>query len=244
MNIRKYFWLLGLLSVILLGLNTACSDDEFYTNDRGSSIIIQKDFKVSEFFLESDYWNIPDTVTNIQVYLQSLTDNSEKNFDVEIKRDNNGRIFRLMIPKSEKIVDSDYIMKGFLSNGRSLGQCFKVTFKDEMLGNVLSVSVVYELNGAGTEDEPYLIENKDDFKKFSDILQNDETGASGIYFKQTTNLEGVEGNLHAFAGVYNGDFHKIYYVCSGVYDNVGLFSVLNSGAEIKNMNLSVALENV
>ncbi len=72
-----------------------------------------------------------------------------------------------------------------------------------------------EFSGSGTQSDPYLIANANDFIAFTDSLLAENT-YSGKYFKQTTNLDlagngaytGM-GSTATFAGIYDGGGHTI-----------------------------------
>jgi hypothetical protein len=107
----------------------------------------------------------------------------------------------------------------------------------------------FSFRGKGTKEEPYLIQNVDDFRNFRDYVNNGEEFRE-CFFYQTENFDlkgeswvpiGIYGSGHYFYGVYNGGGHylKNLIIKKGRDDsanNQGLFGqlagkVLNLGIE-------------
>ncbi len=81
------------------------------------------------------------------------------------------------------------------------------------------------LRGSGTEKDPYLIEDAEDFKVFTDSFntgaaKEDEMFGNGQFFRQTADIDmrsiaGYNGTISSgsdpyfFAGTYNGDGHTL-----------------------------------
>ncbi len=79
----------------------------------------------------------------------------------------------------------------------------------------LAEEVKLELNGSGTQSDPYRIETAKDFYNFTQMLGTNET-FHGKYFKQTADINMDEisyyngiGTPYVFAGIYNGNGHSI-----------------------------------
>ncbi len=110
--------------------------------------------------------------------------------------------------------------------------------------------------GSGTEDDPYLIPNRDTLEYYRDKINADSTGDGyrSAHYRLTANIElggsetnqwkPIEGpNGEAFTGTFDGGNHTI----SGLYMNansagrqtqgLGLFSLLGSGGTIKNLTV-------
>ncbi|MCH5253141.1 MAG: hypothetical protein J1F22_09255, partial [Lachnospiraceae bacterium] len=92
---------------------------------------------------------------------------------------------------------------------------------------------VYDLDGSGTEKDPYKISTREDLETLADAV-NAGNDLKGVYFKQTVdiNLGGkddpwtvigyVKGNTpHPFNGVYDGDNFMIYGLFVGTTDEDG-----------------------
>jgi len=87
------------------------------------------------------------------------------------------------------------------------------------------VDLYSTLRGSGTEKDPYLIEDAEDFKAFTDSFntgaaKENEMFGNGQFFRQTADIDmrsiaGYNGtvssgsNPHFFAGTYNGDGHTV-----------------------------------
>ena len=114
--------------------------------------------------------------------------------------------------------------------------------------------------GDGTEDNPYQIFGADDFYMLIYNLYKDETDAVGIYFKQMGDFSWTDvedksistgmNKIESFGGIYDGNNHTISNMSyqgsnTSNYTNVGLFSELKNGAEVKNLNFSnIVFRNV
>ena len=113
--------------------------------------------------------------------------------------------------------------------------------------------------GDGSEENPYQICGADDFYMLIYNLYKDDTDAAGVYFKQMGDFSWTDvedksistgmNKIESFAGIYDGNDRTISdmsYQGSNTsnYTNVGLFSELKNGAEIKNLNFSnIAFRN-
>ena len=107
-------------------------------------------------------------------------------------------------------------------------------------------------HGDGSEEDPYQIANADDFYTLMYNLYKDSTDAAGVYFLQTGDFSWTDveeksistgmNKIESFAGIYDGNGHCINDMNyhggnSSNYSNVGLFTELKNGAEVKNLNL-------
>ena len=258
MNMRKRIYIFSLLLAWATFSWTGCNDDDIYnSNEMGSTLEEVGDYKLSTFFLEKGIWEIPDSVTQIRVQLQSHTDDTLFEFDASVQHDSPS--YSLFIPKGELLPDSDYDLTAYFLNGKQLGTKLKVTVRDEMLYAIIASSVVFTLEGDGTEENPYQIGSQDDFSMFEYGLYRDSIShGAGLYFIQTADFtapprsEVYEGRLYAgevFAGNYDGQGHtvKISFIGSGNTEKdveIGLFKQLTNGATIQNLSLDVDLQNV
>ncbi len=252
---KTYKLFLSCLLLALLAAVSGCSDDLWRVNTLGSQLTESGGYRLSTFELDEGTWNIPDSVRTIDIRLTSHTDDSELCFEADCEHADGMHRITLKIPAEQSIPDSDYEMRGFLKDGKGLNKCITVTFRDEMLHAHLAVANSYCLtNGTGTKDDPYLIEGQDDFLFFLEGLKDgDTTHGKDLYFKQTadfsapfvneaTNGRGYRGE--AFAGHYDGGGHYIKFTFKGSEkqpdqfdDNVGLFTKLLDGADIKNLTI-------
>ena len=130
--------------------------------------------------------------------------------------------------------------------------------------SVTSVTKAHSMSGFaygdGTEDNPYQILGADDFYMLIYNLYKDDTDAVGIYFKQMGDFSWTDvedksistgmNKIESFGGIYDGNDHTISNMSyqgsnTSNYTNVGLFSELKNGAEVKNLNFSnISFRNV
>ena len=119
--------------------------------------------------------------------------------------------------------------------------------------------IVTGLEGEGTQENPYLINNLDELKWFRDQVdkcaQDGSTQYKGKYFKLTADIDldedgngigenwnpigTMNGDHGSFKGVFDGDGHTIenlYVETSG--NGLGLFARTAENAEIKNLTIN------
>ncbi len=255
------FRILGIFLALSIIFGVGCSDDELYrSNELGSILEEQGDFKLSTFTLPEGTWEIADTVRMIRIKLLSHTDNKSLDFDVEVKRNTTVPAYSIYIPKSEEIPNSDYDLTAYLTDGSRLGTKLVVSFQQEMLHEIISSTIQYTgLTGEGTEDDPYIISSENDFKALRSNLRKDSTAyASGLYFRQTADFNAPdrsdtdEGRYYAntdFAGIYDGGGYSITvsYIGSrdaGIDENIGLFQSLRDGAQIQNLTIKQNMQGI
>ncbi len=125
-------------------------------------------------------------------------------------------------------------------------------------GFTLGVSAAdgLDLQGAGTEESPYLISDKDEFLAFRDWV-NGGNSCENQYFRLTGNidLEGNENDQHTavgnpnvpFKGHFDGAGYSVLNICilrgSASADNKtgdyqGLFGYIGEGGSVKNVSVS------
>lgn len=114
--------------------------------------------------------------------------------------------------------------------------------------------------GDGSEENPYQIANADDFYMLLYNLYKDDTDASGVYFQQTGDISWTDveeksistgmNKIESFAGIYDGNGYSINDMTyqganNDSHTNVGLFTELKNGAEVRNLNLgTISFVNV
>ena len=102
----------------------------------------------------------------------------------------------------------------------------------------VDTSITYPFaQGAGTEDNPFLIETVEDFNRVNQY--------PNYCYKQINDLDfssNWNGPIHNFSRIYDGNEHIIINanINAPTDDCVGLFSVLNEGAVIKNITVENA----
>ena len=239
----------------------SCSDELWHVNEIGSQLTEDDDYRLSTFQLSDDVWDIPESVLYFHIVLKSHTDDSELRFEALCKHLYGQTQVTIKIPKGLTIPDSDYDLRGYLEDGKSLNRCIAVTFRNEMLHAFLNSAVNYEysLDGEGTISNPYLIKDDEDFDTFMFELGEDtETHGANYYFKQTADIETTsadevsQGRYHRgekFAGNYDGDGHKLTVTFTGAAkqeqdDYVGMFTQLLDGASVKNLTLNAEISGI
>ena len=99
------------------------------------------------------------------------------------------------------------------------------------------VEVVYDFQGHGTEDEPYLIPSTEVWNRLAAKV-NAGNNYAGVYFRQTADISGVTTmvgtNTYRFAGTYDGGGYTMNVNLSGG-NYTAPFSYI-SGATIKNVH--------
>ena len=248
----KYF-LIAAAAVLSL-LVGACSDELHLFNDLGSEIYEQGSQRVSRFKLTREAVDIPQGHTDITIHLLSHTDGCTMEFDATVEQSTDHQWINLYIPKDKSIPDSDYDLTITLSDGSRLGTKLIVTFRSEMLHQVADVTPIYNLDGKGTVDDPYLIASSDNFFDFQLALAEDPTLGAGLTFMQTADIvapaasDAINGRLYAptdFAGTYDGHSHTITMQYSGAgnaKDNyVGIFASLANGAVVKDLVIDASI---
>lgn len=239
----------------------SCSDELWRVNDIGSQLTEEDDYRLSTFQLYDEVWDIPESVLHLYIVLQSHTDNSELRFEALCEHLDDRTQITIKIPRALTIPDSDYDLRGYLEDGKSLNRCITVTFRNEMLHAFLNSAVKYEysLSGKGTMEDPYLIEDDESFDTFIFELGEDTvTHGANYYFKQTADVETssadevLQGRYHRgepFAGNYDGDGHKLTVTFTGAAkrdqdDYVGMFTQLLDGASVKNLTLIADISGI
>ena len=248
---------LAICSLIAAAAIIGCSDDLHLRNEVGSELTENSDFRISSFFVSHDLWTIPTDQTSIDVILESKSSGATCQLAASVEHAKESYTISLMIPKDKHLPDGDYTITGALSDGTPLGSIIEATVRDEMLHKVLSVTLQYKLKGGGTKANPYLIESANDFNKLLASLSRDDNHAYGLYFSQTADFTApaesnvVDGRLYTgfdFAGIYDGQNHKITLTYSGASsdeDNaVGLFPTLLDGADISNLKIETMMSGV
>lgn len=133
------------------------------------------------------------------------------------------------------------------------------TYDSKYVKNYVLSSIPEILKGAGTESDPYLVENKTDWNKLADFIAASKWEYSGSYFKMPNDIDFENDSLHViahsgvnFCGVFDGAGHTIK---GYVYNNsngfstriegpnfyigkeIGLFGGLGATGVIKNLTI-------
>lgn len=245
--------------ICLLTLITgSCSTDDIINNGIGSTLTEADGYRISTFTLPQGEWEIPDADLTIDFLLRSLSDNSTSSYEGKLKKMQEQLACDMYIPYDEEITDGDYILSLKLAKeGHAYPQSYHLVFLGNMVDALQEVNTPYDqLEGEGSENEPYLIRSVEDFAYLvSQLVLYDATYGYGKYFRQTTEIQAPQTNClyqgkayksAPFAGNYDGGSHTISRLnytggnTDPADDPVGLFSILYDGATIRNLNISGA----
>ena len=105
--------------------------------------------------------------------------------------------------------------------------------------------------GTGTETDPYQISNAADLKTLSYDVEYNQNNYSGTFFQMTNDIDmsgvtdfrpignNIDGDVHAFAGVFDGNGHKVYNLNANwkEFGFVGLFGIIMN-ARVENLTLA------
>ena len=238
-----------LIPALLMG---SCRDDVTYFSP-DSEVIEKEGHTITSFSLESAHFNIPEDVDSVRVSLIGMSGTTEC-FGAGVEHSAGLTRFRMVVPDSSDLPDGKYILTMRRPDGSSIPGRLSTTFKSRMLSSLSIIIPKYMLDGAGTEENPYLIKNDDDFSMFLINLADDEESyGAGLVFKQTTDVTApdqsslIPGRGYwgaPFAGIYKGEGNKIrylYYRGSGRDDadsSIGLFNRLLGTASVENISLT------
>lgn len=252
----KHIYKLLLIPAIALAalLAGACSDKLELRNDIGSEVYESGSMRVSRFKLLRQDINIDQKYSEVTISLQSHSDGSVLDFNASVEHLAEHQWINVYIPAHQSIPDSDYDLSFSLPDSSRLPIMLTVTFRDEMLYQISGARRIYDLEGKGTFDDPYLIQTTTDLSNFQIGLQDDPNCGAGYYFMQMADIvapsagDAVNGRLYApadFAGNYDGRNHAITMQYSGVGDekdnNVGIFARLINDASVQNLTINASI---
>lgn len=254
-NYKQIWSIWACLLVLIAG---SCSTDDIINNKIGSTLIEGDGYRISTFTLPKGPWELSKTELTLDFLLRSLSDNRTLTYEGKLKKQLENFACDLYIPMDEEIADGDYILSlRFAEEEHAYPQSYHLTFLNNMVDAVQEVNTPYDqLEGKGSEEEPYQIRSVEDFAYFvSQLVLYDATYGYGKHFQQTTDIQSpqthclYQGKAYKsapFAGIYNGGSHKISnltYTGSSSNpeeDPVGLFSILHDGATIRNLKIEDA----
>ena len=245
--------------MLTVATTVGCSDDLYMTNEAGSELTENKSFRISRFKIDRKIWNMTEEHKEIKVALVSKSDGSERSLEAQVEHKPDGYVVGLLIPKADKLPDSDYVIAASLPDGTPLGVTLSVTMRDEMVTSWQLYDFKYSLSGSGTESDPYKITSANDFNKLLyDLYRDSLSHARGKYFTQTKDFTApatsnvVDGRLYSsydFAGHYDGGGNSITLLYQGGDNsendsNVGLFTTLMDNAQIENLTIKALMSGM
>ena len=104
-----------------------------------------------------------------------------------------------------------------------------------------------QLNGSGTSDDPYQINSSVDWLEFAEAIRNnwDVYGDKCFKLMQDVTVTGsyspntpIDQRVFGFAGTFDGGNHTLTFNYAGSIDYIAPFSILDSGATIKNLRVA------
>lgn len=241
------------LAVAATLMLTACHDDVEMPIDTRPSVVEEEDVTVTSFTLSSDHFQIPEGTEEVTIALTPV-DEVPLCFAAKVQREDDSLRFHMSIPAPETIADGTYIMTMSHNDGKTIPGRLSVLFENGLLSSVKIVIPTYMLDGSGTEEDPYLIKNDDDFMTFLINLGDDkDVYGAGLVFKQTADVNApdqspfISGRGYwgaPFAGIYDGGGHEIkgmYYHGTRREDSdsyFGLFTELRGSASISHLKVT------
>ncbi len=250
----RYSSFLILISIISAPapLLTSCHDEPVIDNTDSNE---DEDFRMISFSLPATHFPISKDNTPVIVSLIS-TDGSTQTFDAVVEKTDDSLRFKMALPSGISIEDGKYIMTLRHGDGHSIAGRLSCLFEREALKSVNIILPSYMLPGSGTEEDPYLISNTDDFEMFLINLADDtESFGAGLKFKQTADVTAPDQSTlipgrgywgSPFAGIYDGDGHSItelYYRGSNREDSdsgFGIFQKIIGSSTIENLSVTGA----
>ncbi|MDE6794958.1 MAG: hypothetical protein K2J63_06595 [Muribaculaceae bacterium] len=235
----------------------ACSDEPEFPRFEGNIEDVDG-LRVSIFHLLADKaenWEIADDVTFTLVDPSSQT-TFDFNGSVIHNTENGKRVFtcRLNIGDIE-IPDGTYFVTVAGENVSELGLRTVRFFNNVGTEEETKPMKYSDLDGNGTEADPYMIASSGDFLILLSYLLEDPNHGYGQYFKQTRSFElprrsqVIDGKVWAavsFSGNYDGGGHRLHNLTyqgasDGISDSgIGLFKDIYA-SNISNVTLSSAL---
>ena len=154
-----------------------------------------------------------------------------------------------LVPETNEVGDFWYycVIREFGTNAEGETIYSEPAVTDCVLIRVMETGI--ELEGRGTEDDPYLIGSYEELKQLHDLV-NDGSAFNNTYFRMTADIAlasdwtpmgiTVDGtnnvadadNLHAFSGIFDGDGHTLTVYPGGL----PLLGYIE-GATVKNLNI-------
>ncbi len=244
---------LGACALILSGLMlTGCSDEPIEPGVR-PGLEDCEGCTVSSFSVAREHYALPDGTAEVDVALIAA-DGLTHCFRASVEEEESTHRFHMRIPSGYELPDGEYVMTMRAASGRAIAGRLLATFADRKLASVSIILPGYMLDGSGTEADPYIIADSDDFEMFIINLGDDvKTNGAGLFFRQTGDVTPSDQSSlapgrgywgAAFAGYYDGGGHEVrnlYYRGSGRDSSdtgFGLFTRLSGTASVSNLTFT------
>lgn len=220
---------------------------ESYPYEINSNLVVIENFSLENELCYQTKWI---SYTNYQETVESPVENNVFVFDAsEFDLDN------YEILPIEGMIDVDYdantitILKATNVFSDSLYQ--KASFKIIDNSVNIPVSFIISYNSLGTESNPILIYDYEDFESY--MTNSRYCYINGLYFKQTEDFDVEDGNGYdaifsaqrKFNHHYNGYGHNINYQQIDIRDDYsnGLFAYIGSDGSVSNLKIGYSLLN-
>lgn len=247
------------MAVTSVAVTTSCSDDP--DGAFGPDGDIEDDGSVSVFHLSADNNQALEEALSTPIEFSLIDPRSHVSYTFEGTLSYNSRIEVFGTPGAYtcrlnigevRIADGSYFVRVGL-HGHHLDAVNLVRFVNGVGRQEKYSQLNYSLlEGKGSKDEPYLINDAADLLTFLYYLDEDEYQGYGLYFRQTASfdcprrseiIDGRSWTSSYFQGYYDGDGHEIRNMAylgggaTGADDNIGLFRGIFD-AEVRDLSLT------
>lgn len=260
MNISKSFILF--IALLAVGVFSGCSDNDNDFPPVYGSLETDGDVRITVLHLGNYNISNLDDVTNLEFVFENPSSRNRMSFGGEVFLNKAQTVLgskdaltcRIALGEND-IPDGNYYLSVTGEGLPDIGMR-RVMFEGNIGSEYKGESMSYDdLDGEGTVDNPYLINDDGDFLTLLWYLQDDSDHAYGKYFRQTSSFDVprrsqiIDGHVWlpvTFSGNYDGGGYELrnlsYQGSSSVTDDsgVGLFKELYSST-IKNLSISNAL---
>ncbi len=255
---KKIKRLLAAAGLLLAVGMTGCHDDDLEYETPGE-LQGTGDDRVTVVYMRSPGVGVPDASGDVSVLLEDPSALRTLKFTGHIRHGGDTRgdtSFACHIRiGSTDIPDGVYFLKIEGDNVPELGQR-KVKFVSSVGEEAPAGSMSYDdLEGSGTQSDPYRINDDGDFLTMIWYLEDDPDNGYGKYFLQTESFDVprrsqmIDGHVYApvqFSGTYDGGGHELRNLTYQGGSNqetdsdIGIFRMLFS-ATVKNLTISRAM---
>lgn len=249
----------SILSKLLISMTFAglllcgCHDDVEFPADIHPEMVESGDGTITSFTLEDTHFTLPEETRSVMIALISR-DGDTGCYNAEVEREAGKWRFHMNVPADGEITDGDYVLTLRSHDGRSIPGRLVARFENGLMSSVSIILPTYMLDGSGTEEDPYLIQNDEDFEMFLMNLGDDKDAyGAGLKFLQTADVKAPDQSSFTagrgywgapFAGIYDGGNHAvsgIFYLGTGREDSdsfFGLFTDLRGTASVSHLSVT------
>ncbi len=245
--------ILNCMAALSLMMAAGCSDNSPDMPGTDPGIEQEEGYAVSSFSIAREHFSLPEGKAEVEVALISSGGKTHC-FPAVVEPGNPTCRLQMRIDEGDELPDDDYVMTLRSSDGSAIAGRLKVRFRSHRLERVSIILPGYMLQGSGSETDPYIIADSQDFEMFIINLGDDtESNGAGLFFRQTGDVTPSDQSASTpgrgywgapFAGSYDGGGHEIkdlYYKGSGRESSdsgVGLFIELRGTASVSNISFT------